>query len=596
MQSFLITDVGSTTTKAILIEEVDGEYGLIGRAEAPTTVEEPFEDVNIGVKNAVRSLENILDKKLLGENTLTVEGTDYYTSSSAGGGLQVLVIGLYSKITAASANRAALGAGAILLDTISTDDIRPIYEKIDALRQARPDMVLLTGGIDGGSIDFALEFADIINSSNPKPRFGEDMKLPVIYAGNKDAADLVKDTLSVNYDLHVVPNLRPSVSKENLSPARDQIHELFLSHVMQQAPGYKELSASTVADIVPTPKAVGNIMTILAKRAKVNILGTDIGGATTDVFSVIDEQFSRTVSANMGMSYSIGNVLEQTGIEKIKRWLPFEIDDEELSDLIATKMLFPTTLPVSIKELLIEQAVAREALRISINHHHDLITTLPSESSGRSFLKSEEQRVREFTKAQSLLDMNKIGLVIGSGGVLSHAPRREQAAIILLDSADFLGQTDLAVDSIFMMPHLGVLSQHYPDIALDVLLKDCFIPLGAAISGTGTLNERDCAVTIEGVIGSTIVNDRIDAGKLAFYDLSEDEKALITITPAGKVDIGEGAGRTVKFEVSGGKSGLVIDMRKTLANKDFTREQLVDWLIESRSFTQEELEKVMRGE
>ncbi|MFP4456208.1 MAG: glutamate mutase L [Clostridia bacterium] len=596
MPSFLITDVGSTTTKAILIEEINGEYRLVDRAESPTTVEEPFEDVNIGVRNAIQSLEKILDRKLEGEKTLTVEGIDYYTSSSAGGGLQVLVIGLYSKITAASANRAALGAGAILLDTISTDDVRPIYEKIDALRQARPDMILLTGGIDGGSVDFTLEFADIINSSDPKPRFGDDMKLPVIYAGNKDAADLVKDTLSSNYDLHVVPNLRPTMNDENLSPARDQIHELFLSHVMQQAPGYKQLSDAAVADIVPTPKAVGNIMTILAKRENLNILGTDIGGATTDIFSVIDEKFNRTVSANMGMSYSIGNVLEQVGLENVKRWLPFEIDDTKLSDMIATKMLFPTTLPVSLKELLIEQAVAREALRISVNHHRDLITALPKKGSAKDFLKTEEQKVKEFTKTETLLEMSRIGLIIGSGGVLSHAPRREQAALMLLDSAEYIGKTELAVDSIFMMPHLGVLSQHYPDIALEVLLKDCFIPLGSAISGKGELKEKDWAVTIKGVIGTNDVNDKIKAGKLVFYDLEEDEKALITVVPSGKVDVGQGSGKEAKYEVTGGKSGLVIDMRNTLSNKEFTQEQLIDWLIESRSFTAEEIESVRREE
>src|SRR6056297_512039 len=561
LPSFLITDVGSTTTKAILIEEINGEYRLVDRAESPTTVEEPFEDVNIGVRNAINSLGRILDRNLSGEGSLTAQGIDYYTSSSAGGGLQVLVIGLYSKITAASANKAALGAGAILLDTISTDDVRPIYEKIDALRQARPDMVLLTGGIDGGSVDFALEFADIINSSNPKPRFGDDIKLPVIYAGNKDAADLVKDTLSENFDLHVVPNLRPNVNEENLSPARDQIHELFLSHVMQQAPGYKELSEAAVADIVPTPKAVGNIMTILAKREDLNIIGADIGGATTDVFSVIDETFNRTVSANMGMSYSIGNVLEQAGIENVKRWLPFEIDDQELGNMIATKMLFPTTLPVSLKELLIEQAIAREALRISINHHHDLITALPGKESARDFLKTEEQKVKDFTTTESLLDMNKIGLVIGSGGVLSHAPRREQAAIMLLDSADFIGHTELAVDSIFMMPHLGVLSQHYPDIALEVLLKDCFIPLGSAISGSGEVSKKECAATVKGVVGSKEVDDKIQAGKIAFYDLAENETAHITVTPSGKVDIGNGQGKSDKFDVTGGKSGLIIDMR-----------------------------------
>ncbi len=597
MPSFLITDVGSTTTKAILIEEKNGEHRLISRAESPTTVEEPFEDVTIGVKNAIAKLGGIIGRDISGSGLrFTAEGIDYYTSSSAGGGLQVLVIGLYSKVTAVSASRAALGAGAILLDVISADDERPIYERIDAVRNARPDMILLTGGIDGGSVDFALEFADIINSSKPKPRFGDNIKLPIIYAGNKNAAALVKDTLSEDFDLHIEPNLRPTLNSENLAPARDQIHELFLSHVMQQAPGYSKLSAGTEASIMPTPKAVGEIMTILAKRQNLDILGMDIGGATTDIFSVLDNTFHRTVSANMGMSYSIGNVLENAGIERVKRWLPFEISDKDLSNMIATKMLFPTTLPVTLRELMVEQAVAREALRISIKHHSELITALPQEKSVmQEFFSSDDAKVAAMKQETSLIDMDKVGLVIGSGGVLSHAPRREQAAMMLMDSEDLLGVTRLAVDSIFMMPHLGVLSQQYPDIALNVLVKDCFIPLGTVITGQGANKPGDCAVTISGTVGAEKVDLAVNAGELHFFKLGVDETATITVKAVGSTDLGKKMGKAFTLETSGGRAGLIIDMRRALAEPMISQDSLSSWLVESGSFTAEEIAEARRG-
>ncbi|QOR36139.1 glutamate mutase L [Clostridium sp. 'deep sea'] len=598
MSSFLITDVGSTTTKAILIEKKGDGYRLVSRAESPTTVEEPFEDVTIGVKSAIAKLGKIIDRDIKSNSDpkVTAEGIEYYTSSSAGGGLQVLVIGLYSKVTGASASRAALGAGAILLDVISADDERPIYEIIESVRNSRPDMILLTGGIDGGSVEFALEFADIINASNPKPRFGKDIKLPVIFAGNKDATDLVKDTLADDFDLHIVPNLRPTLSTENLAPARDEIHELFLSHVMQQAPGYSKLSAATSAKILPTPKAVGAIMTILAERQNLNILGMDIGGATTDVFSVLNNEFYRTVSANMGMSYSIGNVLENAGISNVKRWLPFVISDEELSDMIATKMLYPTTLPVSLKELMVEQAVAREALRISINHHEQLITALPEEQSVMdNFFKSQEARIASTKEDKSLLNMNSVGLVIGSGGVLSHAPRRVQAALMIMDSSELKGVTNLAVDSIFMMPHLGVLSQHYPDIALNVLIKDCFIPLGTVVTGYGESEKHEMALQISGTIGSKKVKDTINAGELKFYELGENELAKLNLVPAKSIDIGEGTGKSKSINVAGGKAGFIVDMRKAVVNHEVTISDISKWLIDSGSFTQQEIELVRRG-
>ena len=596
MPSFLITDVGSTTTKAILIERKNDEYRLVNRAESPTTVEEPFEDVTIGVRNAIAKLGRIIDRNITGTGQrVTADGIDFYTSSSAGGGLQVLVIGLYSKVTAASASRAALGAGAILLDVISSDDERPTYEIIDSVRNSRPDMILLTGGVDGGSVEFALEFADIINSSNPKPRFGKDVKLPIIYAGNKDAAALVKDTLDDDFELHIEPNLRPTLDSENLAPARNQIHELFLSHVMQQAPGYNKLSSATAASIMPTPKAVGAIMSILAERQKLNIMGMDIGGATTDVFSVLNNVFHRTVSANMGMSYSIGNVLENAGLQAVKRWLPFEISDEELSDMVATKMLFPTTLPVSLKELLVEQAVAREALRISINHHAELITALPQQKSKlQEFLATEEQKVNDLRATKSLLDLDSIGLVIGSGGVLSHAPRREQAALMIMDSCKLRGITRLAVDSIFMMPHLGVLSQEYPEIALNVLIKDCFIPLGTVVTGYGEVSANSRALRISGTIGSQSIAEDIQAGQLKIYQLAAAETAELKLEPAEKVDIGFGAGKPQNITVNGGQAGFIVDMRKA-SKATFDQNDLTEWMIQSGSFTTGELNSVRRG-
>ena len=64
----LATDCGRTTTKAIRIEKRDGEYRLIRRGEAPTTVEAPAEDVTKGVLNAVGEIEDLEGRKLLNDS------------------------------------------------------------------------------------------------------------------------------------------------------------------------------------------------------------------------------------------------------------------------------------------------------------------------------------------------------------------------------------------------------------------------------------------------------------------------------------------------------------------------------------------------
>src|ERR1041385_7887852 len=124
VQTILATDCGSTTTKAILIEKQGEEYRLTVRGEAPTTVEAPFDDVTVGVLNAVREVEELSGKKLIGsdgkiltresEQGVTgvggAEGVNLYLStSSAGGGLQMSAAGVVKAMSAESAQRAALG-------------------------------------------------------------------------------------------------------------------------------------------------------------------------------------------------------------------------------------------------------------------------------------------------------------------------------------------------------------------------------------------------------------------------------------------------------------------------------------------------------
>ena len=159
LRSVLATDCGSTTTKAILIEKVGDEYRQTWRGEAPTTVEAPFEDVTRGVVNAATEIQELSGRKLVSDEggILTPEksgeeGVDIYIStSSAGGGLQLVVGGVVRSMTAESATRAALGAGAIVMDTFSTNDKRRPHEQIERIRQLRPDMILMGGGTDGGT-------------------------------------------------------------------------------------------------------------------------------------------------------------------------------------------------------------------------------------------------------------------------------------------------------------------------------------------------------------------------------------------------------------------------------------------------------------
>ena len=571
LKSILATDCGSTTTKAILIENINDEYRLTFRGEAPTTVEAPFEDVTKGVLNAVMEIEELSGKKIIESEKIITPSNDnigvdiYISTSSAGGGLQMMVAGVVKSMSGESAERAALGAGSIVMDVMASNDGRLPHEKIKRIRDLRPDMILLSGGIDGGTVSHVVELAEILAAANPQPRLGQNYQLPVIYAGNKVAQPDILRTLKEKVDLDIVDNIRPVLETENLEPSRDKIHDLFMEHVMQQAPGYKKLTSWTDAPIMPTPGAVGSLIEMIAEKENISVVGVDIGGATTDIFSVFQKKFNRTVSANLGMSYSICNVLAEAGLDNVLRWVPFDINRKELTNRIGNKMIRPTTVPQSLEELFIEQAIAREALRLSFIQHKEFAVGLKGVQKERTISDAFDQS----SSGASLVNMMDLDLIVGSGGVLSHAPRREQSAKMLIDSFMPEGITQLAVDSIFMMPQLGVLAnidkknlgEEARNAALEVFHKDCLIRLGTCITPIGKVKNESTLLTIK----LTFSNGEKIKKELKRNELhrikADYEEVTAELIPHKKMDIGSGLGERIKTTIYGGLVGIILDGR-----------------------------------
>lgn len=564
----LATDCGSTTTKAILIERTPEGYRQTCRGEAPTTVEQPFADVTVGVVNAVTEIAELSGRKLVDEKGSIIrpsrrgpggpEGCDIYIStSSAGGGLQMVVAGVVAEMTAASAKRAALGAGAIVMEVLAANDRRRPHEQIQRLRELRPDMILLSGGTDGGDAVKVVEIAERIAPARPQARFGSGFRLPLIFAGNRDAAGAVTQALADAVDLRIVENIRPVLERENLGPAREAIHDMFLEHVMAHAPGYEKLMSWTDAPIMPTPAAVGNILRAIATQRGINALGVDIGGATTDVFSVFGGAFNRTVSANLGMSYSIANVCAEAGLSAVMRWVHLPMNERELRNRIKNKMVRPTTIPQTVESLVFEQAVAREALRLAFGQHREFATGLRGVQQQRTVGDTFSQE----SSAKSIVDPRALDLLVGSGGVLSHAPRHAQTVMMLLDAFQPEGFTELAKDSIFMMPHLGVLAEVHPAASLEVFERDCLIPLGTCIAPAGAMRAGKPVLAFEVRGEGVSEKGTLSAGELRLVAVPAHAEVLVAVIPERGIDAGFGPGRRGERKVRGGTVGVIFDAR-----------------------------------
>ncbi len=592
----LLSDCGSTTTKVALVEERDGVWRLAGCDSAPTTVEAPTADILAGLRRAVRRLGRRLGRNLVGTSGVLRrvaddgDGVDCWLStSSAGGGLQMLVMGVVRELTAASAEQAALGAGAVVTRVLAHDDIADPAAAVEVLRRQRPDMVLLAGGEDGGARRQVLALAELLAVARPRARHGA--RLPVVYAGNRDATAEVRRALTDTVDLTPVANLRPTLDREEPGPARDAIAELFLHHVMARAPGYGGFLDALDGDARPTPAAVGDILLLAAGDprcgvAEGGLLAVDIGGATTDVFSVRQGALRRTVSANLGLSYSMANVLREAGRERVERWMAGDLTSGEIRNRVRNKSVRPTTLPMDTEDLRLEQAVAREALTLALAQHEVACRRAPeADDSERA-----DDLAREFDTHGTEPEFGAdIELLIGSGGVLSHAPDVGQAAAILLDSLQPRGVTRLALDRHFLLPHLGVLARADAGAARQVLWADCLLELGTCLAPAGDRVPTGRPLCRWSLAGGEPKDGRdpddsgrlaarsgeLEAGTLRCVPLAPGRHGLLRVEPRDGIDCGAGPGRPFERRVTGGVLGLILDGRgRPLILPDDTDERI----------------------
>ena len=268
MRVIVLADFGSTFTKVTIVEEITGT--LLSTAQSPTTV---LSDVMEGYQAALEvALSSIAGN---------VEIVDKLAASSAGGGLRLAAIGLVPDYTAAAARQAALNAGAkielLLSGRLGEDDVA-------ALERVRPEILLFSGGTDGGQCDQILDNAAMVATAK--------LDCHVVVSCNREIAADVAQLLRARHDgVEVVDNVLPSIRALNIDPARHAIHEAFIRHVIR-GKGLSKTDEFGRAVIMPTPEAVLEATHLFAKGDGVrpgvgDVIVVDIGGATTDIHSCV---------------------------------------------------------------------------------------------------------------------------------------------------------------------------------------------------------------------------------------------------------------------------------------------------------------------
>jgi len=575
---YLIFDIDDSLTRAVLIEKTNGEYKILGMEQAPTTIDPPTLDVTIGVEKTAKGLGRKTGRSLW-EAAGPSKAYQVLCSSNTGGGLYMMVAGVIGIISAESAQRAALGAGALLIDVFSKTDPRPDFEMIEKMRSLKPDMFLLAGGTDGGAVEQVLDMTTLISTADVKPRFGSEFKLPLIFAGNIEAREKVSNALSKEkYGIRTVDNVRPVIERENLGPAKEAIYDSFRQHVIIHSPGYDKLVKWLDQTIVPTQAAIGNILYAYALEKQVNLLAVDVGGATTDVYSVYNGNFNRSLNADVGLTYGVSNVMKLAGIQNIMRWIPKEMTEREARNIIGNLMVLqPSSL--THDETLVQEAAAREAIRLAVENHKGMASRLKGVRITRTVADIFGQSLEP-----TYLNMLKTQLVIGRGRIFTQNQTGE-ATILLLDALQPEGVTEMMIDRLDIMPHLGMLLKTNPDAAKQILTKECLYRLGTCLAPKGRSRQGEMAMMVQVTkIDGTVTENEVRFGELKTIAVGNGETAKVSVTPRRGLDIGEGRGKKLETSVIGGELGLILDARGRPLNVPTQKDVLVEW---AKSLTHE---------
>jgi len=439
VKNILLIDYGSTFTKVVAVEVAKPK--LLGCASAYTTI---GTDVREGLGSALEELRR---------QTGISEFSERFACSSAAGGLRMVASGLVPELTAKAASLATMGAGAKIVGLYSYEMIEDDIEEIIA---KAPDILLLTGGTDGGNKKCILHNAELLANA--------PCDFPIIVAGNRNAGREAMKILS-NHKAFICENVMPTIDTINIEPARQMIRDIFLDRIVHAKGLGNEI-------LMPTPSAVLAAMELLATDMG-DLIAIDVGGATTDVYSITDgaprgvntiyrglpEPYAkRTVEGDIGMRYSAQGIVDAAGISKITKLS--SLSENTVSKQVCFITENTNTLPDNSEHKAIDFALAAMAIETATIRHAGTLEEVFT-SSGRAFVQTGK-------------DLTDVKTIVMTGGTLIHTDKQNELVKYALYN-EMEPQSlrpknaKLLIDKHYILAAMGLLSKQEPVAALEII-------------------------------------------------------------------------------------------------------------------------------
>ncbi|TQM64126.1 glutamate mutase L [Humibacillus xanthopallidus] len=443
--TILAVDFGSTFTKGVLLAD-DGS--VLGTAATVTTGTLAVQGRRRGdILDGYRTLRSVLE---------VPDEAVVHACSSAGGGLRLAVVGYERTVTAQAGHRVGLSAGAKVVHVAAGE---LTSAGVADLRAARPDMVLLVGGTDGGNSDVLLHNAARL----ARAAIGGhgDHAVPIVVAGNVDARDQAAAALKeAGRPVVLADNVLPQIGVIAPDSARAAIRAAFLRHViggkgLSRDPAFGSMVEAATPDVV-----LRGVEVLATVEGGGDVLVVDIGGATTDVYSCLTPEgedatlrkdvvaplwHARTVEGDLGMRWNAEHVIEAAETEHLLGPGPA---DESLRAYAARVHERPASLPVDDDERHLDLELARLAALVAVRRH-----------------------ARPAQPTESPRPLANVTTLIGSGGVLRHTDTAGRAHVLGAVLADHAGgwkvprAASATVDTAYLLFAVGLLADRAPELA-----------------------------------------------------------------------------------------------------------------------------------
>jgi hypothetical protein len=566
-ESLLAIDIGATTTRAVLFDVVDGEYRFVSYGASPSTADMPIRDVSEGARQAIEALQTVTGRTFLDQNRALIApaqggvGVDaLVTTVSAGPTLKSVVVGLLADVSLESARKLSETIYSTIVDTIGLNDRRKPDQIIDSILRLRPDIIIITGGTDGGASLSVQKMLDPVGLACYL--LPAEKRPAVLYAGNHKMEEEVRSQFGgIASSVHVSSNVRPSLDTEDLEPAARDLGRIYLDVRKKQLRGLDLLETWSTGHVLPTGYAMGRMMRFLSRLYSTSkgILSVDIGASASVITAGIKGKSTLSIYPQYGLGENLPVLLQYTTLENILRWSPLDISAGVLRDYIYQKAIYPSAIPATLEDQAISQAIAREALSLAI----------------------KEARA-DFPKSASTLQPGLLPLfdpILAAGGALSDSGNPGNGLMLLLDAIQPVGVTTVIIDQNNLLPLLGAAASRNSLLPVQVLESGAFLSVGTVIApvvltkyGTPILK---ATLTYENGSQQRV---EVKMGSIEVLPLGNGEIGELTLQPMARSNVGFGPGRGGKLQVSGGALGVVIDGRGRplqLPDDDVRRRELL---------------------